>query len=349
MDNSNLFSNVEISLSPTNFEIIKKVIEKVENLLKTPEYIAGKTNGVFMSYDFHIKEKGPQLIEINTNAGGGALFYTHLESLEVKNYFPGLKQYIVSMFESEWQKFNSGDMSKKLKTIAIVDENPVTQFLYSEFIIIQKILKDVGYEVFILNPKDLQFADGILTFNGIQIDLVYNRLTDFYFEKPESKVLKEAYESRRVLITPNPLHHKTFANKSNFISLSQNENLKENVPETILVTENNKIRLWNERKENFFKPISGSGSRAVYCGEKITTRVWNETIDGSYIAQKCTKASRILNSKGKEMRYDVRFFTYGGEIFFMFARLYSGQATNFRTEGGGFATVKIEDSLVADI
>ena len=32
-----------------------------------------KTNGLFMGYDFHISEQGPQLIEINTNAGGGFL------------------------------------------------------------------------------------------------------------------------------------------------------------------------------------------------------------------------------------------------------------------------------------
>jgi D-alanine-D-alanine ligase-like ATP-grasp enzyme len=29
--------------------------------------------GVFMGYDFHLSAGGPQLIEINTNAGGGLL------------------------------------------------------------------------------------------------------------------------------------------------------------------------------------------------------------------------------------------------------------------------------------
>ena len=349
MNNSKLFSNIEILLSNANFEIIKKLIAIVESLLKTQEFINIKTKGVFMSYDFHIKENGPQLIEINTNAGGAVLFAGYLNSIDLSFNFQEFKFKIVNMFLREWE---STGIQRALKTIAIVDEKPEEQFLYKEFLLTQKILQDAGYEVFILDPKELKYSNDILTYNETQIDLVYNRLTDFYFEKPELKVLKEAYESGKVLITPNPIHHKAFANKLNLISLSSNEELQANIPKAILVTRDNKGDLWKVRKQYFFKPISGSGSRAVYCGEKITSKVWEETIDESYIAQKCTKASKVpvdLNGQTKEMRYDVRLFTYSGEIFFILARLYNGQATNFRTEGGGFATVKIEDNLVADI
>jgi hypothetical protein len=36
---------------------------------------------------------------------------------------------------------------------------------------------------------------------------------------------------------------------------------------------------------------------------------------------------------------DVRLYTYQGEILLAAARLYQGQTTNFRTEGGGFSPV----------
>jgi hypothetical protein len=39
------------------------------------------------------------------------------------------------------------------------------------------------------------------------------------------------------------------------------------------------------------------------------------------------------------LKYDVRCFVYAGKIQLLAARLYQGQATNFRTPGGGFAPV----------
>jgi hypothetical protein len=36
---------------------------------------------------------------------------------------------------------------------------------------------------------------------------------------------------------------------------------------------------------------------------------------------------------------DVRLYVYDGRVLISAARLYQGQATNFRTPGGGFAPV----------
>jgi hypothetical protein len=38
-------------------------------------------------------------------------------------------------------------------------------------------------------------------------------------------------------------------------------------------------------------------------------------------------------------KVDVRLYTYDGRPLLAAARLYQGQTTNFRTEGGGFAPV----------
>jgi hypothetical protein len=41
------------------------------------------------------------------------------------------------------------------------------------------------------------------------------------------------------------------------------------------------------------------------------------------------------------MRFDVRTFAYGPTPFMRLARVYRGQTTNFRTPGGGFASVRV--------
>ena len=41
------------------------------------------------------------------------------------------------------------------------------------------------------------------------------------------------------------------------------------------------------------------------------------------------------------LKFDVRNYSYGGQVQSLAARLYQGQTTNFRTPGGGFAPVYV--------
>jgi len=64
----------------------------------------------------------------------------------------------------------------------------------------------------------------------------------------------------------------------------------------------------------------------------------------SYVAQELTPPGiRLIENDGKqiELKQDVRAYTYNGEVLLLASRLYMGQTTNFRTEGGGFAPVFI--------
>ena len=101
---------------------------------------------------------------------------------------------------------------------------------------------------------------------------------------------------------------------------------------------------WRDRKDWFFKPRSGYGSRGTYRGDKLTKRVFAEVVSGGYIAQQLTPPSERWRSTdaGKEVfKVDVRCYVYAGRIQLMAARLYQGQTTNFRTAGGGFAPIYI--------
>jgi hypothetical protein len=40
-----------------------------------------------------------------------------------------------------------------------------------------------------------------------------------------------------------------------------------------------------------------------------------------------------------DLKFDIRAYTYAGQVQLLAARMYAGQTTNFRTQGGGFAPI----------
>jgi len=73
--------------------------------------------------------------------------------------------------------------------------------------------------------------------------------------------------------------------------------------------------------------------------------VFAEIMRGGYVAQHMAlPGERMVCLKGAEpvaFKSDVRCYVYNGQVQLIAARLYQGQTTNFRTEGGGFAPVRI--------
>ena len=94
----------------------------------------------------------------------------------------------------------------------------------------------------------------------------------------------------------------------------------------------------------FFKPHEGYGSKAVYRGDKLTTAVWSEISKGGYVAQEYAAPSKltvVVDGVSTKRKMDVRIYTYSGKSLLTAARLHQGQATKFRTPGGGFAPVLV--------
>lgn len=190
---------------------------------------------------------------------------------------------------------------------------------------------------------------------GDVIDLVYNRVTDFYFASPAHQILRDAWIGDAAVVSPSPAHHARYADKRNLVSLSDpqhalrdalthEENLVlSTIPRTWSVSAKNAADLWLKRRRLFFKPADGFGGRGAYRGSKLTRRVWDEITqlnDCSYVAQEKVQApSRWVGVSGKALKYDIRAYTYDGEIKLLAARVYQGQTINFRTLGGGFAPV----------
>jgi hypothetical protein len=319
--------------------------------------------GVFMGYDFHLGQNGPQIIEINTNAGGGLLNAALSQAQvacceEVSAILPGvhpaatLEQDFVDMFLEEWHAERGG---APLGRIAIVDENPPEQYLYPEFLLFKKLFERHGLATVICDPAELRFANGALWHGDERIDLVYNRLTDFGLEAPGNAVLREAWLAGAVVLTPHPRAHALFADKRNLALLTDEAVLRDlgvdaatrdvlltGIPQTRLVRREDAEDLWSRRKQLFFKPAAGYGGKAAYRGDKLTKRVFEDILAGGYVAQALVPPSqRRLGTEETplELKLDLRNYAYRGRVQLVTARLYQGQTTNFRTPGGGFAPV----------
>jgi glutathione synthase/RimK-type ligase-like ATP-grasp enzyme len=265
----------------------------------------------------------------------------------------GFETVIAAMFRNEWRLQGR---TAPLRTIGIVDDAPEQQYLYPEFVLAKAMLERQGFDVHICDPAELTFSGGELRSGDRTIDLVYSRLVDFTFDKPEHQVLRRAYAEGAVVVTPGPHHHALLANKGNLIMLSDPEALRHmgadeediaaliTVPHTQAVTPENAAQIWGERKRLFFKPLGGHGGKAVYRGDKVTKSTWAEIAKGGYIAQQLvTPGERIveIGEVHESRKMDVRLYTYDGKLLIAAARLYQGQTTNFRTPGGGFAPVFI--------
>ena len=201
----------------------------------------------------------------------------------------------------------------------------------------------------------------MLWHGDLAIDLVYNRLTDFYLEQATGAALREAYLQQAIVLTPHPQAHALYADKRHLALFSDAARLQalgvpqatqqillEHVPRTEVVDATDAQRLWDSRRGLFFKPVAGFGSRAAYRGDKLTKRVWQDIVAGDYVAQAIvTPGERMVadpdtaigKTSGKAMKFDLRAYTYEGAVQWVAARLYQGQTTNFRTPGGGFAPV----------
>ena len=319
--------------------------------------------GVFMGYDFHLGQSGPQLIEVNTNAGGGLLNAALAQAQfacceEVAAILPGvhpaptLEQDFVDMFREEWRAERG---AAPLARIAIVDEAPPSQFLYPEFLLFRKLFERHGLAATICDPGELRFEDGALRQAGERVDLVYNRLTDFGLEAPGNAALRQAWLAGAVVLTPHPRAHALFADKRNLALLTDaaalaglgvddatRARLLGGIPRTRRVRREEADDLWARRKQAFFKPAAGYGSKAAYRGDKLTKRVFEEILEGDYVVQDLVppSARRIGTEVAPvELKIDLRNYAYRGRVQLVTARLYQGQTTNFRTPGGGFAPV----------
>jgi hypothetical protein len=370
-----LFSAAPVFVGSEHMRQVERIIEAIGVVVANPIYRQGAlarapaiahaakaARGVFFGYDFHITPGGPKLIEINTNAGGALLNIELLRAQQaccppVEDYLRAAQApertaaAILDMFAAEWRLARG---AQPLKTVAIVDDDPASQYLFPEFLLFQRLLAQHGIDTLIADARELELLDGALSFGGRRIDLVYNRTTDFYFAADSHRALRAAYDTDAAVITPHPHAHALYSHKANLTTLTDSAVLRsmgippdvmatllEGIPRTVPV-EGSADAWWRDRARWFFKPAQGFGSRGTYRGDKLTRRVFEEIMAGGYVAQEfAAPAERLRSAESGQAcyKFDLRSYVYDGKQQLLAARLYQGQTTNFRSPGGGFAPV----------
>jgi hypothetical protein len=381
-----LFSQTAVFMSGATLQAIKESIAAIERVVALPAYQQAVLayaperaqrdfgpSGVFMGYDFHLSPQGPQLIEINTNAGGAFLNAALLQAQwqccgdppaslqsDGSEVPQDLSAQWAAMFRLEWQQLQSSRSHGPLQSVLIVDDNPHQQYLAPEFDLACHLFRSMGCQAAVGDARECVWQDGQLrhpALDGTAVQLVYNRLTDFDLSDPSHQALAQAYESGTVAFSPHPRAHALYADKRNLILLSDPqvlndwgvaqsdcELLKTTIPLTRSVTPQNERDYWQDRKHWFFKPFAGYGSKGAYRGDKVTKGVWASIAQGGMIAQALVPpAERMVDVDGmaKALKFDVRAYVYQGQVQLLAARSYVGQTTNFRTEGGGFLPVLV--------
>lgn len=313
---------------------ISKITEGCRAIFDETHSTPSSTPSVFTSFDFYITPQGPRLIEINTNAAGAILsdLIRQFHGLGEPGYFETIRH----MFESIAQSASI----TQIQTIAIVDETPDLQKTKFEFQLFQALFQSWGWHCAICDPIDLQWiGNKLIAPDGSPIDIVYNRYCDFYMTSDRATALRVAIQNG-VPVTPNPEEYGRMADKFNLIKLAHSNHpiIRELVPPVIHVNQSNPEDLWAQRKKLFFKPAQSFGSKAAYKGERISKKVFQTLWDTDTIAQPYFDAGTILADE-MSFKYDIRAYTYEGNVQLIGARLFQGQLMNFQTLGGGFAAV----------
>ena len=353
-----------VNLSTSALKQMINVVRDLQNLSETPNYplflpklpetaqIEPGHYSVLMGYDFHIDDaQQVKLIEVNTNAGG--LWYAaQCYQPDAKHYPKKLADKLLDSFLQEYRLFCQ-DQNALPQLIAIIDHTPEQQFLYPEMQVYARLFKQAGIKTVIVDPSQLETKGTGLYYQGLTVDLIYNRHCDFYLSTPEMQHIAEAWLQQSVCLTPNPRVYGLLADKQRMVDWSEPElfndllapsiasRLQKAIPHTQLLHSLAKDTIWAERKQKVFKPTTSYASRGVYIGDKLTRNKLSSLDPQKTLVQQRIKPTITLTPGGEKFKTDFRLFVYHKTILTVCARLYQGQVTNLRTANGGFSKIKL--------
>ena len=345
---------------PLNLSFREKIQNTVKNVFlwsrlqsKNHKFIPSfpKVNhySVLMAYDFHITPSGRlKLIEINTNASGFLL----VDLIEkTKGIHSKALDVLKASFFNEWSLFHKGCLSGKTpKNSIILDENIDQQKMKFEFFMYQDLMRSWGWPAKVMDVKEVKISPKgrLMDSSGQQVDFVYNRLTDFYFER--WKNILQAYQSCQTVFSPHPGEYALLADKKNLCRLSsfvfdytriEKEIDLHLLQEVVLKTDflKSKESAWENKKNLFFKPLQGYGGKSAYKGASLSKKKLL-ALENCVIQEYAPPMKYKTTPPPQEWKIDIRAYAYQDQVQLIGARLYKGQLTNFKTPGGGFCRVK---------
>ena len=357
-----------VDLPAVHLATIRSAVSAIEKLRALPQFqkisLQSRPEGhisrfdpgygtIFDCFDFHLNDSGPKLIEINTNGSGSLLSALLLEyhGLLGGDHWGDCWTNFGNMVQAVWTSYlrSCSSPDRPLRRLAIVDSAPRSQRTYFEFRMFQEFFRSHGIEAVIADPSELSTTPAAVSFQGETVDLIYNRLTDFYIDAPEHAALRTAYLNRAVCMTPHPFGYGLVADKSQLIKVSnrsilekcgllesQINAIQKVALKTVILNSENATSLWDQRKQYFFKPQQAYGGKSTYKGASISRTPFERMIAEASIAQELAEPGKV-----GEFKFDLRVYTHEGQILLIGARFFQGQLLNFKTVGGGFGAVRV--------
>ena len=273
-----------------------------------------------LGFDFHLTADGPRLIEVNTNPGGLLLVLAHQRACGT--LWPYSPAHELTPEDAEMAAVMA--FAGSARKVAIVDDDPVGQFLYPEFLLYRRLFARLGLGGDIVDARHWRGG-----FDG-----VYNRVTDFDLTDLSHADLAQDRALGRVIPIPDCASHAAYADKRHLVTLSRRADCAGWLPPARM-GEEDWPSTWRERRHLFFKPVLGHGGKGGYRGDKISRATW-ESLDPARMVVQTLVPPPVLENGFK---VDIRAYAVRGQVLAFGARLYRGQITNFRTDGGGLASV----------
>ena len=177
-----LVSGSVVFVDPQQAAAMDRTMALVHRALSSPAYtrrvgeyappiarLPKASPGGVLGFDFHLGETDPQLIEINTNPGGLLVNLVLAQTLTaccepVARPLPmlaagsvplaDLPDRVAGSFREEWASERGG---APLDSIAIVDDDPIGQYLYPEFLLYRRLFERNGWRAQVVDagePRD---------------------------------------------------------------------------------------------------------------------------------------------------------------------------------------------------
>ncbi len=322
-------------------------LAQLRSQLPETAHIQNEWPSVLMGFDFHLSDEGPRLIEINNNAGGLYIGGERwLPQPDISALIGRLDERLIEMFHADWA------------TIAIMDEDVTGQFMYPEMKAYAELLRRDGRRVMVVSPGELLADDTGLHCNGIHIDAIYNRHTDFYLEGEDVAHIRHAYEQGQVTVNPHPRSYALIGDKTRMVDWwtpdllescvdqSAVDRIRAVTPETHKLSDMDAEQAWRERKGWVFKPAARHGGKGVLLGKAMSRKRFEALDISETIVQRLVPASEVevegVDGEKNRMKFDMRLFMHGEKLIALAGRVWRGQVTNFRQPGSGWVAIHIE-------
>lgn len=357
---TSLASETPVSVSRTEFEAMLQFSRTVFRLKDNTTYLSQlraqlpetahiqtQWPSVLMGFDFHLTDAGPRLIEINNNAGGLYIGDGRwLPQPDIAELSGSLEQRLMHMFHTDWA------------SIAIIDEDVTGQFMYPEMQAYAELFRKDGRKVMVACPEDLHLHENGLSCNGVHIDAIYNRHTDFYLESEAVAHIRRAYEQGQVVVNPHPRSYALIGDKTRMvdwwrqgflescIAPGEVERIRGVTPETHKLSDMDIGQAWSERRQWVFKPAARHGGKGVLLGKAMSRKRFEALDLTDTIVQRLVPASEVevegIDGEKNRMKFDMRLFMHGEKLIALAGRVWRGQVTNFRQPGSGWIAITIE-------